>query len=763
MKVNILGFNIFSKGGTSRSNINLILSLLEEGNQVTYFNELPFDEDSITELMIYENIYSENLQIKNFKSDKELSLGDYLIITRETLFKHAQNAKYYNRKIKVIGEIHGPLKYLPFNFEEYLIYIDVVRVSTESIKLKFKEMYNYDNVFNLYVNTRHILINNEPSNTRRNLLIKSRFEDNIKDISYAISLVNYVAKNNPEIDIHLYLIGYAPSELMYKNLVRYYNLENYVHINEKEPKNYIYLSTSSYETLGYSILEAISSGNKALIYPGNDNVLKSIYNSYEGVAFLTKNVTKDADILLDFLRKRYTKDMRANDINILKNDFKISNYASRFLSNVDSLIKVVENKNYLKKVRKRRRDKDKDRYYAWYSLLRNKWFFKTIFQNSYVKKYLTNYYTYRLNKYNEKIEPLKDYIFIESFHGNNFSGDPKYIGLAIKSKFPEKQIFVSSKNSLVDMEIRYFGFTPVRLGTPFYKEAFKKSKYIIVNGNTLDKVGKSSKQIVVQTWHGLPLKKMVGSLNDKEERDKQLSAFLPRMKKWDYLITSSHVNLRLLKSAFKLNENPTLKYLNEGSPRNSYLINNYTEKEKSKIQLKYFHYQNTKKQYILFCPTWRKNKRLSVSEINLKKLLLYLPESIDIIVKLHPNESHLRYKYSNLDERIHCFYNELVDIQELYIISDWMITDYSSTIFDYAHLNKPIFLLNEDESEYRKSIGFNFDIHKLGYFPIANNDEEKLANQIMKLRKINYSKLIERLMSKDNSLSDIKVVENIIR
>ncbi|RIM09425.1 CDP-glycerol glycerophosphotransferase family protein, partial [Staphylococcus chromogenes] len=106
---------------------------------------------------------------------------------------------------------------------------------------------------------------------------------------------------------------------------------------------------------------------------------------------------------------------------------------------------------------------------------------------------------------------------------------------------------------------------------------------------------------------------------------------------------------------------------------------------------------------------------------------------------------------------------ELVDIQELYIISDWMITDYSSTIFDYAHLNKPIFLLNEDESEYRKSIGFNFDIHKLGYFPIANNDEEKLANQIMKLRKINYSKLIERLMSKDNSLSDIKVVESIIR
>ncbi len=43
MNINILGFNIFAKGGTSRSNINLIKSFLKQGYTVNYFNNLDFD------------------------------------------------------------------------------------------------------------------------------------------------------------------------------------------------------------------------------------------------------------------------------------------------------------------------------------------------------------------------------------------------------------------------------------------------------------------------------------------------------------------------------------------------------------------------------------------------------------------------------------------------------------------------------------------------------------------------------------------------
>ena len=47
-------------------------------------------------------------------------------------------------------------------------------------------------------------------------MVKARFEDQIKDISYIIQLFNYIIENNINNDIKLYIIGYGPSEILYK-------------------------------------------------------------------------------------------------------------------------------------------------------------------------------------------------------------------------------------------------------------------------------------------------------------------------------------------------------------------------------------------------------------------------------------------------------------------------------------------------------------------------------------------------------------------
>ena len=62
--------------------------------------------------------------------------------------------------------------------------------------------------------------------------------------------------------------------MLYKNLINYYHLNEYIHINEKNHRVIFYVSSSPYETLGYSILETIAQGNKALVYYGDDNVLR---------------------------------------------------------------------------------------------------------------------------------------------------------------------------------------------------------------------------------------------------------------------------------------------------------------------------------------------------------------------------------------------------------------------------------------------------------------------------------------------------------
>ncbi|MGV3244940.1 CDP-glycerol glycerophosphotransferase family protein [Staphylococcus sp. 11261D007BR] len=759
MRVNILGFNIFAKGGTSRSNINLIKSMLAEGHEVVYFNYQPFNEDDIVKFMVHENIINDKFTVCPFDNEKALSKGDYAIITRESFFKYAQNIKHFNKTITVVGEIHGPLTYLPTDFEKELKWIDAIRVSTPAIKKTFEEQYNVENVFSMYVNAEHIHMSDKPSNTRRNILIKSRFEDNIKDISYAIRLMNYIVQNYQDLDVQLYIEGYGPSSMMYQNLVRYYQLENNVHINQKHPQNYIYMSTSPYETLGYSILEAIGEGNQALIYRGDDHVMEEIYSTLNGVAFLTKDLVEDAQTLIHCLDHKYTREMRAEDIELLHTSFLMPHYATVFLAKVDECVMTHKGKSKVRRVRKRKNLDKVDGYYLFYEKLKEKFIFRQLLKNKAVKKLLKRMYHKVLT---QKVEVDDKTVFIESFHGSNFSGDPKYIALAIKEYLPDMTIFVSSKNSLVDMEIRHFGLIPVRFGSPQYMEAFKMSKYIFVNGNTWDKVGKHPEQIIVQTWHGFPLKKMVGTLNDVKEREKQLNVFLPRMMKWDYILTSSKMNKMLLKSAFKMDKNQKLACLSSGAPRNSYLITHNTSTERLKIQLKYFNKCDETIRYILFCPTWRTNKRKSVSNIDLKKLMAYLPENIHVIVKLHPNESYLRTKYNHLDERIHSFYNELVDIQELYIISDWMITDYSSTIFDYAHLNRPIFLLTEDDETYNESIGFNFDIHQLGHFPVAPKNEATLAKQILMIQEIDYTNVIQRLMNFDRKDSDKVVMDHVI-
>lgn len=761
MKINIFGYNIFAKGGTSRSNINLVKSLLEIGHEVHYFNYQDYNKSDITKLIIYEGLSTKHLHIHQFNSGKELAHGDLLIITRETFFNHAYLVKKLNSKIKIVGEIHGPLEYINENIDLALDCIDCVRVSTARIKNEFIAKYDYHRVFNQYVNAQHIDLKSEPINTKRNFLIKARFEDEVKDISYIIKLFNYIIKNQIVDDAQLYLIGYGPSEMLYKNLINYYHLNDYIHINEKEPQSYIYVSSSPYETLGYSILETIAQGNKALVYYGDDNVLKDIYAPYEAIRFLTKDMIKDSKIIKDFLNYKYSHCDRQKDYRQLESTFKCINYGQEFLNNVETF-----SSSQHVKVKKIHRHLGSEKQIDIASRLKESRWMNLIRKNKYLFNKCKTYYEKRTHmnyiKNLNQIPVDDDSIFIESFHGKNFSGDPKYIALAIKRQYAHKKLYVSSTNSLVDMEIKRYGFTPVRFGSEKYIKTFRKCKYVFINGNSWDKVYKSSEQIFIQTWHGFPLKKMVNDLNEQHERQQQLEAFIPRMKKWDYILTSSDINTTLLESAFMLNKNPNLKVLEYGAPKNEYLINNNNLQERQQLQLKYMYKIDDDKKYILYCPTWRGNQRKEVTQINLKDLLKYLPENYEIIVKLHPNESHLRTRYNQIDNRIHCYFNELVDIQELYILSECMITDYSSTIFDYIHLNKPVFILQEDEQQYKQSVGFYFDLFEVGDFLKASLNERMLAKQICSTDYINYSKVVQRLMKQDSSKSSEKLMTKIL-
>lgn len=65
------------------------------------------------------------------------------------------------------------------------------------------------------------------------------------------------------------------------------------------------------------------------------------------------------------------------------------------------------------------------------------------------------------------------------------------------------------------------------------------------------------------------------------------------------------------------------------------------------------------------------------------------------------------------------------DIQELYLVADMLITDYSSAMFDFAVTGKPMLFYTYDLERYRDEVrGFNFDFEAEAPGPLLRTTEE---------------------------------------
>ncbi|WP_086428313.1 CDP-glycerol glycerophosphotransferase family protein [Staphylococcus cornubiensis] len=771
MHIKILGYNIFQKGGTTRSNLNLMQSFLRAGHQVTYINYMHFQKRQVAQLKVEEGPAIEDAQFIAFRGAETLDQADLLILTREDFFKFAREVKHRTPHMLILGEVHSPLAYINPQMDLALEAIDAVRVSTPKIAEAFQQRYDYPYVFPMYVNHQHVQFQQQPMHQTRNLLMKARFEDEIKDISYVLKLMRYLVYTQGETNIHLHLQGYGPSLELYENLVVAYRLEDYVHINGTEPTDYIYVSTSPYETFGYSILEAMAQGNRVCVYAGEDAVLHDIYASFHAVTWITKSLESDAAKIVEMINGTYTDAEREADV---------ATFNARLGQNHDTEALIRQTKAIAAQhtivVSQIAKPKMKARYqYVQNTAKRVAVKMKETAEQAPKSPFRKGSRLYQLTRkglfnveaqvkkfQNQRRHVSDKAVFIESFHGKNFSGDPKAIACAMKRMYPELTVYVSAADPLVEMEIRSYDMIPVRFGTRAYIRAFEQCRYVVINGNLWDRLVKHPEQQVIQTWHGFPLKRMVNDLVDAVERQKQAQQFAPRMQKWDVLLSSSERYETYIRSAFRLDTHPNLTILREGAPRNSLLIRYQNDEAKwLDIQEKYLFQRDASKKYILFCPTWRKNARQSVSELDIVALLERLPSSYEMIVKLHPNEGHLRERYQNLHPRVHCFFNEMVDIQELYLISDVLISDYSSAIFDYAHLNRPILILDEDTVDYQQDVGFYFDMHEFPSIQKVTPDVEKIQQYIESTSTVNHQAVIAQLMTYDELNSDERVVQSI--
>lgn len=221
----------------------------------------------------------------------------------------------------------------------------------------------------------------------------------------------------------------------------------------------------------------------------------------------------------------------------------------------------------------------------------------------------------------------------------------------------------------------------------------------------------------VQTWHGFPLKRIEGDAANALDPS-YVKAAKKDSKLADLFLSDSEFLTEIYHRAFWY-DGPVL---DNGFPRNDVLVHGDPAAEKRAREALGIE-EDVK--LMLYAPTFRKDFGLSVYDVDYARVVQALEARFGgkwlMLARLHPNIAD-KAKELNLDPAVIRNASDYPDIQDLYLISDALLTDYSSVMFDYLPTGKPCFLYSNDLSAYRGDRNFTFDLDKLPYARAETND-----------------------------------------
>lgn len=335
-----------------------------------------------------------------------------------------------------------------------------------------------------------------------------------------------------------------------------------------------------------------------------------------------------------------------------------------------------------------------------------------------------------------------------SFRGA-FNDNSKYLYLYANSYLRSKYrlIWISTKQSTVK-HIRQLGYETYWVASPMGIWYALRGKYWFINSYTADILFcLSGGATIVNLWHGLPWKCIEygikkGPLAKRYSReDKKDVFFHPAcFMKPNYVLSGGEFISEIFAYSFRIRKDQCLQL---GYPRNYLLgcskaeVMDFIRKYESSQTLALAEKMQAYKTIYVYMPTWRDSqKNLFAKGIDLKTLNEVMVEQNALaILKPHPNtELPEHFEYSNLE-----FMDSTADVYALLPLTDVLITDYSSIMFDYPLMDgKSQILYQYDYDEYVAEREFNF--------PLEGN--------IIGHKVTSFEELLQVIRAKDYSLNE---------
>ncbi|EGX55524.1 glycosyl transferase [Streptomyces zinciresistens K42] len=257
------------------------------------------------------------------------------------------------------------------------------------------------------------------------------------------------------------------------------------------------------------------------------------------------------------------------------------------------------------------------------------------------------------------------------------------------------------------------------IGSRAYWDVLARAAYLVNNANFADAVVKRAGSVHLSTQHGTPLKRMGADqavYPVVAAATGGIGRLLARVDRWDFNLSSNAHSTQMWESAYPA-AHETLEY---GYPRNDVF---YTADAADVARVRRELGVPEGKKALLYAPTHRDHASGFTSGLDLAALCEEIGEEYVVLLRAH-------YFYDRGTARGG---GRIIDVtghlssEEVCLAADALITDYSSIMFDYANLDRPIVVYADDWDVYRELRGVYFDLMEAPPGRVARTPRELAA------------------------------------
>jgi CDP-glycerol glycerophosphotransferase len=315
-------------------------------------------------------------------------------------------------------------------------------------------------------------------------------------------------------------------------------------------------------------------------------------------------------------------------------------------------------------------------------------------------------------------------VLFESFEGRGYNDSPRAVFEELRGRRPDLH-YVWSYRSAWERPAFPGEAELVRRHSWRYYARLARARWWVDNYGLPKPCDKPRGTTYVQTWHGTPMKLMFFDAPRVKAMAAKDQAFYQRfVDRWDYLVSPS----RYFESTFVRAARFRGELIRSGMPRNDALFAGNNPEALAALRLRLGIPEG--KTVVLYAPTYRGPEITGYVAPDLDELERRLGPDYFVLLRQHYYTGAVRV----LPHQMH-FARDASrhgDVNELMLVADVLVTDYSSMMFDFAVLRRPMVFYTPDLDEYVAATGTYVDLRDVAPGPLAATPEE-LGDELAKL------------------------------